>query len=313
MSWMDLLQTGEETVTFPWVGGRSIRSEQRTWMIDGKLPPEYGWYTFKINARKASLQAPAGGVQDQLKQVVHGFLVGDRIVSDNMIVDPDPKNIVNGSEQVFLLEDGLDRFARVSAGRMFEDGPLIFKSQEFPLGPEDDVLKAFLDKAKSVDGVKGVTPALDAAFRMEVFQRAEADKRRAELEKFRREEEERRAKEERRKLLVQKLGDAVGRREMAAVDFETAAKHALAIGNAEYLDHRKATRKGEFVVRFRVDKRRFECVCDVRLHIIDSGICLVDHATGEKGDGRFHLESLPSVIREAERKRKLVVYRHVDD
>jgi hypothetical protein len=54
------------------------------------------------------------------------------------------------------------------------------------------------------------------------------------------------------------------------------------------------------------------------LRIIDSGICLTAHyddpefEAGTKGDGFFTLESLPSVIREAQRDGKLVVYRHVD-
>ena len=47
------------------------------------------------------------------------------------------------------------------------------------------------------------------------------------------------------------------------------------------------------------------------MRIIDSGICLQDHNTGEKGDTYFTLESLPAVIRQADREGKLVVYRHV--
>jgi hypothetical protein len=67
------------------------------------------------------------------------------------------------------------------------------------------------------------------------------------------------------------------------------------------------------VVRFRLLGRRFECTCDERtLRILDAGICLVDHATGERGDTRFTLESLPAVILEADRDDKLVVFRHVD-
>jgi hypothetical protein len=46
--------------------------------------------------------------------------------------------------------------------------------------------------------------------------------------------------------------------------------------------------------------------------VVDSGICLQDHRTGVKGDTRFTLESLPTVIGEAIRTGKLVVYRHVD-
>jgi hypothetical protein len=105
---------------------------------------------------------------------------------------------------------------------------------------------------------------------------------------------------------------------LAKEDFEAAARAALAVGGAEYLDHRKAVQRNEMIVRFRFLRRRFECTCDHNtLQIIDSGICLTAHgddefADGIKGDSFFSLESLPSVIAEADREEKLVVYRHVD-
>jgi hypothetical protein len=183
-----------------------------------------------------------------------------------------------------------------------------------PLGPEEQVLEAFLDKRPSVDDVKGVPPALDAAFRMETWQRLEVERRRAELERRRREEEERRLAEQRRQELLERLGDGVVRRRMARHDFEAAARAALAVGGAEYLDHRRSVRPDEMVVRFRLDHARFECTCEeTTLRIIDAGICLVDSATDERGDTYFTLESLPGVIQQAIREGKLHVFRHVGD
>ena len=131
--------------------------------------------------------------------------------------------------------------------------------------------------------------------------------------------ERRRAAEERRRQIVETLGDAAGRREVAVVDFAEAARAALAVGGAEYLDSRAAHGRNEMVVRFRLNRRRFECTCDRRtLRIVDAGICLTAHydddsfEEGTRGDGFFTLESLPSVIMEAERGGKLVVFRHVD-
>ena len=63
-------------------------------------------------------------------------------------------------------------------------------------------------------------------------------------------------------------------------------------------------------MRFRFRRQRFECVCDEALRIVDSGICLVDHATGERGDTRFTLESLPAVIGQAMDEGRLVRFRH---
>jgi len=310
MGWRDLLQTGDERVTLPWLGGRTLYSAQQRWSIEGRLPREHGWHTFKIVNREARAEGPADPQPDLLQHSVRGYLVGDRIVADDVRVDPDPRRIVEFSETVHLLDEGIDRFARVRAGRINKEGPLIYQGLEMPLGREDRVLEAFLDQRTAVSDLKDVPPALDAAFRMESWQRAEADRRRVELERLRREEEERRQREERRKELVKKLGDGEGRREMALHDFDAAARAALAVGGAVFLDAKKLRHK-EWAVRYRLDRQKLECVCDDRLRIIDAGICLVDHDSGEKGDTFFTLESLPAVVQQAQRERRLVIFRHV--
>jgi hypothetical protein len=101
---------------------------------------------------------------------------------------------------------------------------------------------------------------------------------------------------------------------MAKLDFGAAAKAALAVGGAELLDWRDSRVAGEAVVQFRYLGRRFECVAQkATLRIVDSGICLVDHHTGFRGDTLLTLESLPGTIAQATREHKLVVFRHVDD
>lgn len=322
MGWQDLLQKENEVIVLPWIAGRELRSTDRVFSIKGRLPEEPGWNAFQINGRSARLL-----VGDDAKSVldvcasppgtlyyhVTGYLVGDRLVRDDAVVDPDPTKIVDDSEQVWFVDDGIDRFTRVRAGRVHEGGPLLYEGMEFPLGPEDEVQKFFQDRKPSLFEVKGVIPALDAAFRMETWQRSETERRRAEAEEARRREEARLAAEEKRAELQKQIGDGAGRRALAAVDFDAAARAALAVGGAEFLDARKSRQKGEMVVTFRMMNRRFECTCDaLTLQIIDSGICLINHATNERGDTYFTLESFPPVIREAERDRKLVVFRHVD-
>lgn len=319
MTWRDLLQTGEETLVSPWVGGSSLRgSDDRVWTIEGRLPREVGWHQFKLTGRKARHIGPVPADPEVLSHKVCGYLVGDRIVPDGARIDPKPQNIITSTERVHLIEDGLDRFVRVSAGRVYEGGPLVYSSLEMPLGPEEEVLGAYLDQKASVDAIAGVTPALDAAFRMETHQRAEAERRRLEEERRRREEEERQAIEEKRQQLIKQLGDGAGRREMAKVDFTQAARAALAVGGAEFLDAKRAVRRGEMIVKFRLGRQRFECTCnEYTLSIIDAGICLTAHYDdeefegGTKGDTWFTLESLPGVIRHAEREGRLVVFRHV--
>jgi hypothetical protein len=310
VGWKDLLQTGDEKVTLPWLGGRTLYSAAQRWSIEGRLPKEYGWHTFTVANREARVGGPASAQPDLLQHAVRGYLVGDRLVADDIHIDPDPKRITEFSEKVFLLDEGLDRFARVCAGRVNKEGPLVYQGLEMPLGQEDQVLEAFLDQKTSVAPIKGVSPALDAAFRMESWQRLEAERRRVELKRLRREEDEKRQKEERRKELVKKLGDGEGRREMALHDFDAAARAALAVGGAVFLDAKKL-RHNEWAVRYRLDRQKFECVCNERLRIIDAGICLVDHDTNEKGDTFFTLESLPAVVQQAQRERRLVIFRHV--
>lgn len=319
MGWRDLLPEKEETVIFPWVGGRSLRFGSRTWKIQGALPDEHGWYAFRVVGRNATLGGPSGpvvGMLDPYRDV--GYLVGDHFVSDS-IQAQSPAQALRQMRPVKLVELGLDRFARVSVGRAFEGGPLIYMGLEFPLGPEEQVLQMFLDQAPTVREVKGVTPALEAAFQVETWQRVETERLRIEAAERRRLAEEQRRKEEQRQQILNQLGDAVGRRQMAQVDFAEAAKASLAVGGATYLDHRRAVNRNEMIVRFRFMNRRFECVCDEKtLQIIDSGVCLTAHNDddgfdeGVKGDRFFTLESLPSVLREAEDLGRLVVYRHVD-
>lgn len=308
MGWQDLLQRDDEFIIAPWVGG-PVRHGQRDFRLDCRMQ-EHGWYKFKVQGQKLCCPEPAD--PQELKHLVVGYLVGDLLVSDW-----DGK-----TERVHLLERSLDRFSRVSAGRAYEGGPLIYRQQEFPLEPDVFALNYFLDhkdaESPPEPRIKGAAPALYEAIKLELFQRAEVRRRRAEIEKRLREEEEARQREERRQNLVKQLGDGAGRREMAQVDFEAAAKAALTVGGAEYLDHRAAGRHYEVAVRYRLDGRRYECTCNTKtLQIIDSGICLTAHggggfAAGTKGDTWFTLESLPSVIREAIREGKLVVYRHVD-
>jgi hypothetical protein len=316
MGWRDLLQQ-EEMLTAPWIGGRVLRRGPRSWAVEGKLPPEHGWQNFRLASRKATVVGLADPDLEMLCHHVMGYLVGDRLIPDGIWVDPNPAKIINFSERVWLVEPGLDRFVRISAGRTHEGGSLVYKGQEMPLGPENDVLSAYLDQKPSVADIPGVSPALDAAFRMETWRRAEIERHRVEAERRRREEEERRAKEERRQQLVKQLGDGAGRREMAKVDFAEAAKAALAIGGAVFVDHRHSPQRNEMIVRYRLDGRRFECTCDSRtMQIIDAGVCLTAHdddpdfEEGTRGDSFFTLESLPSVIRQAEREGHLVVFRH---
>jgi hypothetical protein len=228
-----------------------------------------------------------------------GYLVGDRLVPDCW-----DEVELEKAERVWFLEEDLERFTRVVVGSAAPTSAMVFAELAMPLGPEGEVQAAYEDRLGSLDAIKNVTPALELAWRMEHDRRAEVERRRIE-------EAERRAKEERQRQLREQLGDGALRRAVAQEDFEEAAKAALLVGGGVYLDHRRG-RPGEMVVRYRVATRRLECVCDARtLRVVDAGICLTDHRSGEKGDRYFTLESLPAVVQEAINRNKLVVWRHV--
>lgn len=306
MTFRELLQE-DELLVRPWVGGRAIWQGVRGWTLQGALPPEHGWHAFRARGRKAHWLGPAEPQAHTLKNRVSGYLAGDRLVVDEAGGDPyaalRPARALAAAERVWLVEPGLERFSRVAAGRPFPGGPLVFVGLELPLGPEADALAAFLDRAPSLTSVRGVPPALDAAFRLESWWRAERERAAAEAA-------ERAAALRAQAAFLARVGSGESRRALAQVDFEGAARRALAVGGAELLDHRPAAQAGQRAVRFRLDGARYACTCEERtLRIVDAGICLTDHETGERGDERFTLESLPAVIRQADREGLLVVFR----
>ena len=227
-------------------------------------------------------------------------------------------------EPVHFLEPGLRRFTRISVGRATGAGRLLFCRQEMGLGPEDDVLGLFEDlpiglrdptlipeATAKLRAIVGVPPALEAAFFFALRERVEMERfreRQRQLEEAALRAEQQAAA---RAAFLEQTSSSEGRRRLAQVDYAEAAKAALLVGNAEFLsEHSNRGDRGEHVVRFRYMQRRFECVADARLHIVDAGLCLSDHATGRRDDKLLTLESLPSVIAEAIRRGKLVVTRH---
>lgn len=311
MGWEDLLQQEDERVIAPWVGGKFLLLDSRRWKIQGKLPEEHGWYEWRLLGRKAELVGDADVSVAHGEKIQEGYLVGDLFVSDREGGEvKNPQELMGKFDRVHLLEP-LDHFERVQVRRYWDLGPLVFIGQAFPLGPETEVLDAFVERKDSVKDISEVPPALDLCFRMKTWHREWVEFRREEERKRREEEQRRLEAEAKARELREKLGDGQMRREVALVDFEAAARAALAVGGAQYIEHRKAHgRREEYVVRYRMDGSRYECVCDANLHILDAGICLEDHDTGFKGDTLFTLESLPGVTRQAMRE-GAAIWRHV--
>jgi hypothetical protein len=157
---------------------------------------------------------------------------------------------------------------------------------EFESDVEPKVRDAF-EEERSIDAVKGITPALAHTFLLESTQRALA----REAERRVREEAERAVREAELRRWQETL--------------EGRISLALSHTGAELVSWR---RNGEqqAVVRYRLGGRRFECVIDPNsLQIVDAGICL------SGTDEELNLSSLPSAVREAINTGQLHVFRHV--
>jgi hypothetical protein len=339
MGWADLLGQ-QETVVAPWLGGRRIVSGVRRWTIDGPLPPEHGWYSFTVTGgRKARTGAPATADSELFakSERVSGYLIGNRLMADDVALELDSARIIDHTRVVHLLEPGLDRFGRILAA--VHDERVVYLQPELPLGPEGDVLEAFEDRKPSLDHVAGVTPALHMVYRWyswwrderEQQLRAEEERQRREEEQQLREEEQRRREEEQARLRIERAQaaererlaqealerrrqqEARGRRRATNRTIGSEREHAqrvLAEAGAELLDWTQSRGANQAVVSFRFLGRRFRSVVRVPgLRIVEAGICLTDSRSGERGDDRFTLASLPSVIAQAERQNQLVILR----
>ncbi len=308
VSWKDLLATTEEH-TLPWTGGRAIHGAERSWTVDGKLPPEVGWHRFQSGGSRKATWVGEGFLDPawaEGREVMRGYLVGDRIIPDHIAVHPDVRRVMQQTEQIWLVESGLDRFARVQAVK----GPSswVYMQQEFPLGPELDVQTAYEDRADSVDDLPNVPPALDLAFRWLTWRRLLSEERQAEVDLWR----EIAAEEAEEARNAEAARQWIEAQQQLARDpssgFDRRARTALALSGSQLLDSRDGRTPSEKVVLFRFQSRRFECVVDAAsLRIIDSGICLDGY------DNNFTLESLPGVIGEAMGTQQLHVYRHADE
>lgn len=311
MGWRDLLSTTEE-VLLPWMGGRRVTDGVRTWKIQGRTPPEHGWYHFSIDGGRKATFLREGMLDPNFEDgrtLLRGYLTGNRFIPDDAQAGLDPDRLAEETQEVFIVEPGLQRFARAVVTTI--DERLVFLRQEFPLGPEFEVEAAFEDRLDAINHIPGVTPALDVTFHWLHNQRRLAEEREAErqqrLEQERLETERLARIEEART----RQGTAVGRRALAQADFREAARAALAMSNAELLDVRDSVNAEERTVRYRYRGYRLECVVHHEtLRIIDSGICLTDHHTGERGDTYFTLESLPAVVGHAIDQGVLHIWRH---
>ena len=301
-TWRELLSR-DVVLNLPWFAGRDLRSRGRRWKIRGPMPTTEGWHQFRVDTgRRATWLGPGTEDLEAMDRApsMAGYLVGDRLVPDGVSDVTGAGAVFDLSVKVRLSPGGLERFTRARLRSI--EGRWIFQREEFPLGPEPELETLFLEGGWGLEAIKGVTPALELVFNLESLRRDRVARQRQRAA-------ERREAAARQRQLARLHSTGVGRRAMARLDFEAAARAALSVSGVKLLDIRPWHSEHERRLRFYHEGLRIECVVDaVTLGVIDAGICLHDHRTGEKGDTYFTLESLPGVITQAARENRLVVY-----
>lgn len=299
----------------PYLGGPTVRAEERRLRIRHEVPE--GWWRFSVDGRFATAEEPAEPPDLSRRSRMRGHLL-------------DYWLFLNGKdiERVHLLPaEEVAPLSNVTAIRWWDDVSL-FASLEFDTETEELARRA-LEEQGGIDGVKGVSPSLRAAYgfallrkvasrrgvevsplevrrqlarvadggaaaALEVVNEIEA-RRRAELERH---EAERGARLVRRGAVNQQ-----SRRTATRQNAAERAETALEAAGAQLL----ATRHlggAELEVAFRFQGERFVAVVDeISFQVYDAGICL------SGADSEVNLESLPSVIREAIDSELLVVTR----
>jgi hypothetical protein len=274
MDYTQFLQKPDEVLRLPYFGRKSVCDEKLTYRLRDTLQP--GWYQFKKSGRYLTVENAILPELDawKLPRVV-GYLFRGRLISND------------SQDRLFGLptEEDLPKFCPVTARKWF-DGHILYAGQEFETEAETKVREAF-EEERSIDCVKGVTPALAHVFVLESTQRELAR------------EAERRAREE-----VERQKQAV---ELARWQETLEGRISLALSHtgAELVNWRRNGQR-QAVVRYRVAGRRFECVIDTEsLQIMDAGICL------SGTDEELNLSSLPSAVREAIESGQLHVFRNI--
>ncbi len=262
----------DEGLRLPYFTGLKVCDDRRVYRLRSPLDP--GWYQFRLRGRCAEAQAAIEPDPNAWKlQRISGYLMNQQLITDRQCV------------RLFGLpqDEEFPRFSSVVAWRWF-DGSHGFESLNFESETEAEVRSAY-EEDRSINHLKGVTPALAHTFLLESTKRLLTRERACRIRLQAEEAVRRQAEEVRRRSL------------------ESRFSQALSQTGAELADWRRLSAR-EAVVRYRLNASRFECVVDMEsLQIIDAGICL------EGTDRELNLTSLPAAVHEAQQTGQLYVFR----
>jgi hypothetical protein len=307
------LQQEAETMVLPYLGGPYVDAPDRRLRAIG--PTATGYWRFEVSGRTAKAVEPADPPDlSDLPAVrghwVAGYLVGDRAVAHRLAMGP---------------EADPQRFAPIIA-RRWPGGALLFDSEDFETGVEDQVRAVFQQGTEqglngSLAAISGVPAPLRAAFGYAVMLRVAtalgvpvrpvqlrwhigelvamgdiAARRILMSAQERRAAEPNHVERWRARRTDARLRPASARERVL-----DRAESALYGAGALLRDSRWLS--GDLLeVRYDFMDDRFVSVVDGEtLRVVDAGICLAGR------DGRLTLESLPGVIAEAIRTFQLEI------
>ena len=260
-----------------------------------------GWWRFEIAGRHAIPKEEAEAQDTSQLPSIRGHLCSEWL-------------FVTGSrvERLFLMPDEEPQTLSPARGRRWHDGNHLFESLDFEGEAEEAARAALLDGVTTLEGVKGVTPSLRAAFGFALLER---DARERGLAVSARavagrvhavatgtlaavqvlDELEARRFQLDPASTHRQVASQASRRSTAATrdNVETRILDALTPAGADLLALRLLGDRNVEIV-FRYLGEQFIAVVDWEsLHVYDSGICL------DGCDEMLGLDSLPSVILEA--------------
>ena len=293
-----------EPIVLPYFGGSRVEAADRRLRL--AEPVEPGWWRFRIEGRRAIALEPAEPIDLADRPALRGHHAAGWLFSSGRQAD---RFGLPPAEEPAPL-------ARVT-GRVWHSGNLLLDSIDFEDDAEEAVRRA-LEEGRGIGEVRGVPPSLRAAFG---YALADAVGRELDIPISPREAGGRvqeiaeggrpaaagllraLAEERRRHQAELRAQEIRGRARPRTGRPEERADAALDAAGARMIGCRRLG-GGNLEVRFQLEGERFVSVVNGdTLQVLDAGICL------SGADRVLTLDSLPSVIREAERTDRLNITR----
>jgi len=304
VDYRSFLGAASEPIVLPYFGGTRVEAADRRLRVGAPVEP--GWWRFRVEGRRAIVLEPAEPIDLADRPAVRGHHAAGWLFASGREVH---RIALPPAEEPAPL-------ARIT-GRVWHSGDLLLESIDFEDEAEEAARRA-LEEGQGIGAVRGVPPSLRAAFGFAVAEAAgraldipisprEAGGRVQELAEGGRPAADaflRALAEERRRYQAELRYQEVRARARPRTGRpEDRADAALEAAGARMINCRRLG-GGNIEVRFQLDGERFVSVVNGdTLQVMDAGICLAG------ADRVLTLDSLPSVIREAERTDQLNITR----